>query len=206
MERVVTAITPINTSKSRVFINDEFAFILYKGELRRFRVTQGEPLEDAVYERICNEVIPQRAKQRMLNLVTERDRTEYQLREKLQMGEYPESVIDEVVKLAKQHGFINDRRYAENYIYSKKDKKSIREIQMDLRKRGVDPDVIDQMFENQNIVDEEASVLRILEKKYSLNEYPDYSTKQKIFAYFARKGYSFDAISSAISKYLDNQH
>ena len=39
---LITQIEELSKSRSRIFIDEEFAFVLYKGELRSFRIRLGE--------------------------------------------------------------------------------------------------------------------------------------------------------------------
>ena len=54
---VITQIEPINGTKSAVWIDGEFAFVLYKGELRSYDLKKGDELPTAAYETIMNEVM-----------------------------------------------------------------------------------------------------------------------------------------------------
>ena len=47
----VTGIEEINNKKIRVFIDNEFAFVLYKGELRLYGIREGEEIgEEEAWE------------------------------------------------------------------------------------------------------------------------------------------------------------
>ena len=64
---MVTKIEEINNKKVRVFIDNEFAFVLYKGELRLYKVKEGEEICDEAYSEIVEKVLPKRAKLRCMN-------------------------------------------------------------------------------------------------------------------------------------------
>ncbi len=65
---MVTKIEEINNKKVRVFIDNEFAFVLYKGELRLYKVKEGEEICDEAYSEIVEKVLPKRAKLRCMNI------------------------------------------------------------------------------------------------------------------------------------------
>jgi len=54
-----------------------------------------------------------------LNLLSKLPRTEKQLRDKLNNFEYENDIIDEVIFNLKELGYINDKEYASEYIYSR---------------------------------------------------------------------------------------
>ena len=50
---VVTKIEMLTKIKYKVYLDEEFAFVLYKGELSHYRIAEGTILEEAVYRRFC---------------------------------------------------------------------------------------------------------------------------------------------------------
>ncbi len=43
---MVTAVIPVDKRKSKVFLEEGFAFVLYRGEVERYRIEEGRELED----------------------------------------------------------------------------------------------------------------------------------------------------------------
>ena len=85
MDIYVTDIKEYLKNKYKIYLNDEFAFVLYKGELRSYKIKIGNELNTKDYEEIINNVLPKRAKLRCMNLLKSRDYTEAQLRKKLRV-------------------------------------------------------------------------------------------------------------------------
>ena len=79
-------------------------------------------------------------------------------------------------------------------------KKSIRQMKFDLRQKGVNDDLVEMVFEDME-VDESAQILGLLRKKNYDPEEPDSAKRQKIYAFLARKGFSYDAINSAMKQW-----
>ncbi len=86
----VTRILELSKSRSKVYIDEEFAFVLYKGELRLYHVREGEELSEEDYNKIILEVLPKRAKLRAMNVLMGREETSEELRRKLVSGGYTE--------------------------------------------------------------------------------------------------------------------
>ena len=196
---IVTGIEAVTKNKYKVYVDEQFAFILYKSELSRYQITAGEEITEENYSNIREEVVVKRAKFRALHLLNSMGRTEQQLRQKLRLNEYPEDVIDEAVDYVKSFGYINDMEYARLFIMNRKDRKSKREICMLLSQKGLNEEILDKAFEE--CYDEEASkeaIRTILKKK---NYDPDTSTKaetQKILSYLTRKGFSYEDIRQVL--------
>ena len=94
---LVTQVTELSKSRSKVYIDQEFAFVLYKGELRLYHIKEGQQLSEEDYRTIMQEVLPKRAKLRAMNLLQGREYTTAQLRTKLQQGFYPAEIIEQAI-------------------------------------------------------------------------------------------------------------
>lgn len=135
-----------------------------------------------------------------LSLLEYADRTEQELRQKLQDRGYSQEEIDEAVSFLMEYGYVNDAAYAERYIRSRASCKSRRILRMELEKKGVAREVIDQELEEDRI-DEKAQIRRFLGKKgYQPGEDSDPAKKRKIMAALARRGYPYDAIRSVMGE------
>ena len=124
----VTKIEAVTKTKFKIEIDEEFAFVLYKGELSQYGIRVEEEITEEIYHRIRKEVVLKRAKLRAMHLLTDMARTEAGLRQKLKQAMYPEDIVEEALQYVQSFGYLDDGRYAENYILSKKSSKSRREI------------------------------------------------------------------------------
>ena len=113
---IVTDIIEINKKKRKICINYDFTFALYCGEIRKYGIKKEEVLDNEDFDEIINVLLPKRAKIRAMNLLKSRDMTEHALSMKLRDSYYPEGTIHSAVDYVKSYGYIDDRRYAENYI------------------------------------------------------------------------------------------
>lgn len=202
---IVTKTEACTKTKYKVYLDDAFAFVLYKGEMVRFGIAEGEDIPEETVEKIRTEVILKRAKLRAMHLLEDMDRTESELREKLRQGRYPEEAVEGAVAYVKSFGYLDDARYAENFVRSRKAAKSRREIRMLLSRKGIEDKWIEKAFEicyeNE---DEQEAVLRILRKKKVDPGTADDAQMQKIYGFLARKGFRFDTVRQVIQNYNEN--
>lgn len=194
----VTQIEEFSKSRSKVYIDGEFAFVLYKGELRLYHVKSGETLAEKDYDTIVKEVLPKRAKLRAMNLLQKREYTTSQLRKKLEQGLYPGEVIEDALDYVSSYHYTDDLRYALQYIIFHVDSRSHKRIDRDLLGKGVSGEVISaawQEWEEQGGRQDETEMIRkLLEKRKFEPETADYAECQKQAAFLARKGFSTDKI------------
>ncbi len=202
---IITRVEPLTKTKFRIYIDGEPVFVLYRGELKRFNIAEEEEISEQTVEKINKDVLLKRAKLRAMHLLEDMDRTEKALRDKLRQGGYPESAIDGAVKYVSSFGYLNDVRFAENFVLSRKDSKSRREIQALLAQKGVPADtaqaVLEQIYGEDG---EQASIRQILRKKRMDPERADEQTLRKIYGYLARKGYRYEDIRQVIQNDYPN--
>lgn len=199
---IITDIVEYKTNRYKIWIEQEFAFVLYKGELRIYGIELGKELEEDYYQEILHKVLPKRAKMRSMYLLQKKSYTEQQLNGKLRMAFYPEEVIIEAIEYLKSYRYIDDEQYARDYIFYQSTKRSKKTIKMKLLERGIDSQLIESLFEemdpNQQLAHEISQVKKIIEKKTRCTEFTeeelDYESKQKIYQMLIRKGYSSEAI------------
>ena len=115
--RIVTKIEEHDKKRCKIYLNEEFAFLLYKGELSEYKIVQGNIITDDIYNKITEETLLKRAKKRCLNLLEKKNYTEYKLREKLREGLYPTEIEEKAIAYVKSFHYIDDYRYACDYIF-----------------------------------------------------------------------------------------
>ena len=204
---IVTDIIDITKAKARIFLDDEFAFVLYKGELRLYHIQVGQEMSTEVYEEIIHTVLTKRAKKRCLMLLQKKDYTEGELRRKLRQGEYPEGVIDTAIEYVKGYRYIDDYRYCLSYIGCYGDRCSKQQITTKLLTKGVAKECINKAFEEAfdkgDVSSEEELILSVLsKKKYNAKE-ADAKMRQKMYRHLLYKGFSASGISKVLGEFAD---
>ncbi len=198
---IVTEIEALTKTRYNIYIDETFAFVLYKGELSKYQVRKGHEITEETIARIKGEVLVKRAKLRAMHLLNVMPRTEHQLREKLARNGYPEDVVEAAISYVKSFGYINDEAYVRNFVISKKANKSKREIRMLLGQKGIKGEQVDVILEEMYQEEtEEATILRLMEKKRWIPSEMDEKQKQKMYGYLMRKGFSYEEIRKALAK------
>lgn len=196
---IVTRIVSVTKTKFKVYIDEQFAFVLYKGELSRYQIQEGKELSQDKIDEIQSEVVLKRAKLRAMHLLNDMDRTEEQLRLKLKQGLYTEDVIDKALQYVKSFGYINDDEYAARYIMSRQSTKSKREIYASLCQKGVDRERIERAMETcYESTNELETIHKLMKKKSFCPENSTLAQKKKMYDYFMRKGFRSEDVRQVI--------
>ena len=195
----VTKIEPVTKTRYKVYVDGQFAFVLYKGELSRYHIAEDSELEEKTYQSIRKEIILKRAKLRAMHLLNDMGRTESQLRTKLLRNDYPSDIVEEAIAYVKSFGYINDAEYTRSFIENRKEKKSKKEIYAALCQKGLPKDLIETALEECYADDDSiAAIEAIVRKKKFDPKSTDYKEMQKMMGYLVRKGFRYDDIRQVI--------
>lgn len=202
---VVTRIEPCGKTRFKIYLDDSFAFVLYKGEVARFGIRQDEKISGETVQKIKEEVIYKRARKRALHLLEDMDRTEKELQEKLRQGLYSADAVENAVSYVKSFGYLDDARYAQHFAASRSGSKSKKEIRVLLARKGVSAEMIDCALETCYGEGGEVEAIRqILKKKRVDPATADPVRLQKVYGYLGRKGFSYEAVRQVIQNCCEN--
>lgn len=195
---IVTRIEPIGNNRNRIYLDEQLAFVLYKGELRRYKIREQEELPQNIYEEIMGEVLVKRAKLRCMNLLKSMDKTEYQLRIKLNQGAYPKEAVEQAIAYVKGYGYVDDERYASSYYECYKERKSRIQIQQELMRRGISRELLAGILEGKDRAEERPMIEQWIRKKRVDIENADKKELQKLYLFLMRKGFSSSEIKNVL--------
>ena len=202
----ITDIVEFDKKRCKVFIDGEFAFLLYKGELRDFGIKTGANISDATYKEIMEGVLNKRCKLRAMNLLQKKDYTTKQLRDKLDEGLYPKELVDEAIEYVRSYKYLDDERYARDYIAYHMTTRSKNRIVQDLIKKGINKEllmpVLEEIYSEDSGDVELEQVRALLDKKHYDPDMTDFKEKQKIMAFLMRRGFQMSTIKKAMN-YFD---
>lgn len=195
----IIQILELDKKRVRIRLEDGCEFALYKAEKRRYDLQEGRELSPAQFEEICQEILIKRARRRTMHLLEKMDRTESQLRTKLRQGYYPEDVIEDAIGYVKDYHYLDDLRYAQNYVRCRKERKSRRMIQMELLGKGVPREWVEQALDEEFQQEEEQEqILRWIRKKNYSPQTDGMKEKHRIYQFLMRKGFCPDDILRAL--------
>ena len=180
----------------------------------RTRKTRTEYLEQ-----LSEEELYRHAVNRVLYILEHTDKSEADLRRKLKEAAYPEDIAERALEYVRNYHYIDDARFALNYVRMHAAVQSRRELSNKLLQKGISREDIDSAFaayeeeqaelaarhaggddrdsEEAVLSTEEQAAVRALRKKLNGRTVLDDASKQKAVAYMYRKGFARDAICRA---------
>ncbi len=179
-----------------VFLEDGTTFPLGKKEGRNLELEKGKELSKEQLDWIYSELVFPRGRNYLICLLAGRDYTIKEVRDKLTKACYPESVIEDIISYGMEKHYLDDFRYASDYIRIRKTSKSIRQLKYQLSMKGISSHILGQIEEQNEEEDLYPKVCRYMERQKG----SEYEKKAKTYQYFVRKGYNSSFIKEIIGK------
>ena len=196
---LVIRIRPVTRQKYRIEAEGLPPFVLYKGEVSRYHIEEDKDLSMEIYREILEEVLIKRAKLRALRLLEQGDRTKKGLENKLEQNGYPPEAVEEAIVYAESFHYIDDKRYAVNYIQNQRGCKGRARIMMELRNKGVSQEDIDFAFqETEEGADTRERIRELIRKKRKSQGTMEEKERQKLYGFLMRRGFASSDILSVL--------
>jgi regulatory protein len=145
---------------------------------------------------------PKDAMNTAVRILTYRDHSKYELKQKLQQRGFASEVIDTVIVECERLNYIDDQRTARVYISQLKRKCfGKRHIRMALKKKRLSGIVIEKiLLENYTEAEDRENASKLLEKKLkTFNREEDFKKRRdKIYRFLYSRGFNKDVITDLI--------
>ena len=193
----ITSITPQQKDKTRcnIEIDGKFYCGMKLDTVLANGLKAGMSVDTNFLSRLQLESEKLTALDKALRHISVSMKTEKEIRTFLKKKGYLEEVQDYVLEKMKDYGYVDDETYAQSYIEGASKRKGSRLIQLELRQKGVDGQIIDSALSS--LEDETESAKRCLEK-YMRGKNFDQVTLQKAYRNLLSKGFDYDTCKQAI--------
>lgn len=200
---IITNIEYITKTKAKVFIDEEYRFLLLKHEINQYKLAVEKDIDDKTLNEILNECVLKKAQKKIMELLTAMDRTDPELRKRLKALGFTEDIIDRAIEYVKQYNYIDDRRYVESYLTYRARDKSLQMIKYELKEKGIPETLYLEVLEEYDDNDIR-NIEEILLKKYGDSPSITMPEKQKLINYLLRRGYHYSDIADCVKNLAIN--
>lgn len=136
------------------------------------------------------------------NYCARQERCQQEVRDKLYAWEVPVKEIEPIISQLIGEGFLNEARFAEHYAVSKSRQKGwgLRKIEAVLKQKQVSEPCIRAALKAIDKEEQEGQLKKLVAKRWEKDKEPNaFLKRQKVMAYFLRRGFSSDEVEVAIS-------
>ena len=179
-----------------LYTDASLSFPLYEKEILALEIEEGSSLSEETWDRICEEILLPRAKSRALHILERMDRTEYQLRMKLREDHYPEEIAEAAVAYVKSYHYIDDLRYAQNFVRARQSSLSRLQLLRKLLERGISQETAQQAIFEEYTGSDAQLIDRYLEKKQYHSETADKKETARLYRSLCSRGFSPSEVRS----------
>ena len=186
-------------NRVNVFVNSKFAFSLDVAQVVELGVKVGQTLTKERLAELLEASKYGKLYQRTLEWVLTRTRsvreTKDYLRKKIFERKLDTKYGEMIIKRLIDKGYLDDRRFAEFWVENRFTKKgvSVKRLKMELMKKGVSREIIDEVVDSSGR-DEAEEVRKMIARKRT--RYND----EKLVAYLCRQGFSYDLVRELVQE------
>ena len=198
---LITAIEPRKKSMSALYIDGEFVMNLDSRTLIENRFNVGREIDDEDLYQIIKLSNERRAKEKALWMISYRDHSKKELKDKIRRT-CDEDSAQKAVERMDELGLVNDenyaRRYAQQLLFTKHMSKN--GAFQSLVQKGIDKELASRILD-EITVDSREHIRAVIDKKYkNIN---DEKIKRRASAALQRLGYRWDEIRSVFEEYTE---
>lgn len=181
-----------------IYVDGKYSFSLGENEFLKLGLHSGQEITDDVLAEYKDESSYGKWFDRILNLLSFRLRSEWELRDYLRRKDCPPEVTDKILNKLSVNGYVNDEQFAKRWVENRRLLKatSRRKLHMELKQKRISNEIIDKVLTNDKEEVDELAILRELVDKKQ-HRYPD---KTKFMQYLARQGYGYQDIKTVLSE------
>jgi len=191
-----------NKQRVNVYLDGEFAFGL--AEIEAISLQIGDWLSDEQIAELKAGDALEKAKNKALNYLSYRPRSEWELRHYLGDKDFENETIDLVLKRLREADLVDDLEFARYWIDNRLRFRPRGEwaLQQELRQKHIDTHIIEKALMD---FDEERALKKALQRHARrLQHLPSEKFKKRLMQRLARRGFSYGAIRDALETYLSS--
>lgn len=205
----ITAIEPQKRQKNRrsIYVNGRFVAGVDEEVALELGLKVGMPVDGDWLAEVLRAEELRKAREAALTLLDYRARTGKELERRLLLKGYSEETVAHVIEKLKSVDFINDERFTADWVASRIGNRPMGRSRMmwELRKKGIDPETVDQALEQVDDDKETQMAFTLAEKKLGAKSLTDPETKRRLADFLRRRGFHWEVISRVLDQISNEQ-
>ncbi len=195
----ITKIAPAVKTAGRynIFVDEKYSFSLDETQLVKIGLKKGDEISDEKLSELKGESDFGKNYIRAVDLISRRLRSEREIRDYAWRKQWSKENLEKVIERLYERGYLNDEKFAESFVRSRANLRnySKRKMEMELMKKGIASEIRAKVLAESEEFDEDQALKNLIAKKRK-----SYDSEQKLIAYLARQGFSYDKIKTSLSE------
>lgn len=197
----ITKVAPAAKTPGRynIFVDGDYSFSLDEIQLVSSGLHSGLEIDEQRLAELKNESDFGKNYIRAIDLISRRLRSEKEIRDYAFRKQWTKNNTERVIERLHTKGYLNDKIFAESFVRSRLNtqKYSKKRIKLDLQKKGIKSDIIQEVLDEE--VSDDNALAKLIAKR--INRYND---EAKLKAYLMRNGFNYDDINRALADHKSN--
>ena len=187
-----------NKNRLSVFIDGRFSFTISEDDYLMLNLYEEAELDEEKLDYIKNTLNFREAKSLAVKYLSTKLRTEKEVKEKLLNEGYEESCINNVIEELKAIGYINNKLYAQKYVYDRSKLKPMSKklLKHELMNRGISEEIVDEVLNDWKVEDTNIAG-SLLKRKFGKYDLSDEKIIKKAYMFLLHRGFSMETIREA---------
>ncbi|MCR4434426.1 MAG: regulatory protein RecX [Clostridiales bacterium] len=184
-----------------VYIDGKYGFSLREEDFIALSLYELQEITEEKLAYIKETVNFRAAKLAAVKFLSLKVRCEKEVRDKLGSEGFEDCVIEKVIEELKSLGYINDKIYAQKFIFDRNKLKPISKklLKLELQKRGISDDISDEVLSDLEI-DDFTVAENLVRRKFGKYDIHDETIVKKIYSFLHHRGYSYSLIDDLVGK------
>ncbi|SKC38477.1 RecX family transcriptional regulator [Maledivibacter halophilus] len=193
-----------NKNRISIYIDNKYALGVHKDIVYKLNLEKGKILDKDFIEKIVKAEEQKKANEYAIKFLSYRPRSEKEIKDRMTKKEYEDEVINNTLEWLKKYDLVNDRDFVEEYVKSKASKYGRSRIRLELRRKGLDDNIVDDVL-NSEYEHEKEYEIALEQAKRKIKVYKGESPQaiyRKLGGYLQRRGFSYDIVLKILKEII----
>jgi regulatory protein len=197
---VITSVEKHKNGKYMVYIDGLYSFSIDEETYLSMNFYEKTTITEEEISYIKNTLNYRTAKAKTINYLSLRIRSEKEVLSKLTEDGYSRETAEKVAEELKSMGYINDRLFAQKFVYDRSKLKPMSKKMMaiELQRKGVSSEIVSEIIADMDI-DEYSVAEGLVKKKFGKYNLKDEKIIKRIYSFLHHRGYDFEFIQQLIN-------
>jgi regulatory protein len=204
----ITSIEKRNKNKDKiaVYIDNSYSFTIAEEDYISLHLYEEKDLNDEEINNIKSNVNYRAAKSEAVKYISYKFRSKKEVSDKLLEEGYEENVVENVLEELAGMGYINDKIYAQKYIFdrSKLKPKSSKLLKLELGIKGIKSEIVDEILLDYEI-DDNLVAEGLARRKFGKYDITDEKVVRKIQSFLQHRGFDYEIINKTLKDLKHSQ-
>lgn len=194
-----------NKNRLSICVDGKFAFTISEEDYISMNLYENPVLTEEKMDYIKNTLNFREAKSLAVRYLSMKIRTEKEVLKKLQDEGYGNVCAEQVVDELKAIGYINNKLYAQKYVFDRSKLKPLSKklMKQELLIRGISEEIAEEVLDDWKV--EDVSVAEsLLKRKFGKYDMNDVTIMKKAYMFLSHRGFSYDTFREAYRNITGN--